>query len=235
MAETKVTPQFSVVIPTRNRETYLQQAVGSVLAQKEVTLELLVVNDGDPLQTVFPDARVRVLDNYKRTAVPARNLGVENAKGNFIAFLDDDDFWIDDRHLEKSRASFSAGADFIFADGEMRFADGSVKIFDRDATPTSLEKDNTILISAVCYRRSIHEKLGRFDEALPYYWDWDWYLRVVRGGFKLHHQKSLAVAIRVHAGNMSGQNDQSRRANLDTLEVKHGLGPVPLKNHTDFV
>lgn len=235
MAEAEVTPQFSVVIPTRNREAYLQQAVDSVLAQQDVTLELLVVNDGDPLQTVFPDPRVRVLENHKRTAVPARNLGVENAEGSFIAFLDDDDFWIDERHLAASASSFAAGADFIFADGEMRFPDGSLKIFDRDATASSLEKDNTILISAVSYRRSIHDRLGRFDEALPYYWDWDWYLRVARGGFKLHHQKSLAVAIRVHAGNMSGQNDDARRANLNALEAKHRLGPIPLKNHTDFV
>src|SRR5882724_8836597 len=99
MAEAEVTPQFSVVIPTRNRETYLPQAVDSVLAQKDVSLELLVVNDGDPLQPTFHDPRVRVLNNHKRTAVPARNLGVEQAKGRFIAFLDDDDFWIDDRYL----------------------------------------------------------------------------------------------------------------------------------------
>jgi glycosyltransferase involved in cell wall biosynthesis len=235
MAETQVTPQFSVVIPTRDRKTYLQQAVDSVLVQKDAALELLVVNDGDALQTAFHDPRVRVLDNHKRTAVPARNLGVEQAKGTFIAFLDDDDFWIDDQHLASSAKSFEVGADFIFADGEMRFADGSVKIFDRNATASSLEKDNTILISAACYRRSIHDTLGRFDEALPYYWDWDWYLRVARGGFNLHHQQSLAAAIRVHAGNMSGQNDAARRANLDALEAKHHLGRIPLKNHTDFV
>ena len=35
------------------------------------------------------------------------------------------------------------------------------------------------------YRRSIHNVLGQFDESIPYYWDWDWYLRVARGGFKL--------------------------------------------------
>ncbi len=230
-----MSPQFSVIIPTRNREHYLQEAVASVLAQQDLDLELLVVNDGEPLSISFNDSRVRILENEKRTAVPARNLGVANAKGEFIAFLDDDDFFIDPQHLAKAMAEFRQYGDFYFANGEMRFADGTVKLFDRNATALSLESDNTILISAVCYRRSIHEMLGAFDEGLPYYWDWDWYLRVARGGFKLHHQNDVAVAIRVHQNNMSTHNEAARRANLDALERKHCLAAIPLKNHTDFV
>ncbi len=230
-----MSPQFSVIIPTRNREHYLQEAVASVLTQQDVDLELVVVNDGEPLSISFSDKRVRILKNEKRTAVPARNLGVANAKGEFVAFLDDDDFFIDARHLAKAATEFRQHTDFYFANGEMRFTDGTVKLFDQNATAQSLERDNTILISAVCYRRSIHEKLGVFDESLPYYWDWDWYLRVARGGFNLHHQNDVAVAIRVHQNNMSTRNEEARRANLSALERKHCLAPIPLKNHTDFV
>lgn len=235
MAEEPLNSRFSVIIPTRNREHYLREAVDSVLAQRDVELELLIVNDGDPLQHQFVDRRVRFLDNGKRTAVPARNLGVESATGNFIAFLDDDDFWIDLHHLAKAHDAFRHHADFYFANGEMRFPDGAMKLFDRDATADTLKHDNTILISAACYRRSLHAELGMFDESIPYYWDWDWYLRVTTAGFKLQHQSKPAVAIRVHPGNMSGQNDRARRANLDALTAKHKLGPIPLKNHTDFI
>ena len=230
-----MSPQFSVIIPTRNREHYLQEAVASVLTQQDADLELLVVNDGEPFSISFSDKRVRILENEKRTAVPARNLGVANAKGEFVAFLDDDDFFIDARHLANATTEFRQYTDFYFANGEMRFADGTVKLFDQNATAQSLERDNTILISAVCYRRSIHDKLGVFDESLPYYWDWDWYLRVARGGFNLHHQNDAAVAIRVHQNNMSTRNEEARRANLNALERKHCLAPIPLKNHTDFV
>lgn len=230
-----MSPQFSVIIPTRNRERYLQEAVASVLTQQDVDLELLVVNDGEPLSISFSDKRVRILENEKRTAVPARNLGVANAIGEFVAFLDDDDFFIDARHLAKAMTEFRQYTDFYFANGEMRFADGAVKLFDQNATAQSLERDNTILISAVCYRRSIHDKLGVFDESLPYYWDWDWYLRVARGGFNLHHQNDVAVAIRVHQNNMSTRNEEARRANLSAMERKHCLAPIPLKNHADFV
>lgn len=228
-------PQFTVIIPTRDREHFLQEAVASVVIQDDVSLELLIVNDGDGLTTKFDDNRIRVLNNHKRTAVPARNLGVTEAQGQYIAFLDDDDFFIDPHHLAKAAQAFQQQADFYFANGEMRFADGAVKIFDRNATALSLEKDNTILISAVCYRRVLHEKLGLFDETLPYYWDWDWYLRVARDGYKLHHQKQPAVGIRVHQNNMSSANIEARRANLDALQIKHNLAEIPLKNHTDFV
>ena len=230
-----MTPDFSVVIPTRNREDYLQEAVASVLAQQSVSLELLVVNDGDASTAAFDDPRITVLDNRKRTAVPARNMGVDHARGRFVAFLDDDDWWIDSYHLAKANAAFAAHRDFYFADGVMMFPDGTQKPFARSATAASLEKDNTILISAVCYRRSIHGALGRFDESIPYYWDWDWYLRVARGGFRFFHQRDAAVAIRVHPGNMSGQNEEPRRRDLSLLEIKHKLPPIPLKSHIDFV
>ena len=230
-----MTPQFSVIIPTRNREVFLAEAVASVLAQKAVSLELLVVNDGDPLAVTFADPRVRILGNAKRTAVPARNLGVAQARGEFIAFLDDDDYFIDDTHLAKALDEFNQHTDFYFTNGEMRFPDGTVKLFDHSATAQSLQSDNTILISSVCYRRSLHKKLGPFDEALPYYWDWDWYLRVARGGFKLRHQNLPSVAIRVHQNNMSLANNAARRANLDAFEIKHQLAKIPLKSHVDFV
>lgn len=230
-----MTPQFSVIIPTRDREVFLAEAVASVLAQQAVSLELLVVNDGEPLRATFTDPRIRILDNGKRTAVPARNLGVAQARGAFIAFLDDDDYFIDNTHLAKARDEFNQHTDFYFTNGEMHFADGTVKLFDHNATAHSLKSDNTILISSVCYRRTLHEKLGPFDEALPYYWDWDWYLRVARGGFKLHHQNLPSVAIRVHQNNMSLANNAARRANLDALEIKHQLAKIPLKSHVDFV
>lgn len=224
-----------MIIPTRNREDYLRQAVNSVLSQSDVSFELLIVNDGETLHQQFSDPRVVVLDNAKRTAVPARNLAVNYATGDFIAFLDDDDFWIDDRHLAKALVAFHQSADFYFANGEMHFSDGAVKPFNRGATLESLRHDNTILISAACYRRSLHDVLGAFDESIPYYWDWDWYLRVALAGYVLRHQSQPAVAIRVHTGNMSSQNDDARRANLDTLISKHRLGPIPLKNHVDFI
>ncbi len=227
---------FTVIIPTRNRPDFLAESVRSVLAQDYGDFELLVVNDGGDPVTTFQDRRIGVLDNQQRGAVAARNLGVGAARGTFIAFLDDDDQWIDRGFLGLAAAAL-ATSEFVFADGEMRFPDEAQPlIFSQDADAHSLMRDNTILISAVCYARSLHETLGAFDKALPYYWDWDWYLRVARAGHRLRHLKKPVVDIRIHAQNMSGDsNVTARRANLDAFAAKHGLPPIALKNHADFV
>ena len=77
---------FSVIIPTRNRPAFLAEAVASVLAQSHTEFELLIVNDGDADIRSFADQRVHVFNNQKRGAVPARNFGVTEAKGDYIAF-----------------------------------------------------------------------------------------------------------------------------------------------------
>lgn len=227
---------LSVIIPTRNRPAFLAEAVASVMAQNFTSFELLVVNDGESQIADFQDKRVRILSSEQRGAVAARNLGIAEAKGRYIAFLDDDDFFIDNCHLTRANAVLSYLSDFFFANGTMHFPDGSKKLFSRKADKQSLMIDNTILISTVCYHRSLHQRLGTFDEALPYYWDWDWYLRVARADFRFAHSNRSAVAIRVHPQNMSGEsNRENRQANLNLLIAKHKLGKIELKNHLDFL
>jgi len=229
---------FSVIIPTRNRPQYLRGAVESALAQSHPPHEVLVVDDGKgAAQTLhgLPPV-VKVLDNHERGPVAARILGVERAEGDVIAFLDDDDWWTDRDYLTKAAAIFEQGADFCFGDGTLVFDDGRPPLpFAYDANADTLARDNTILISAVCYRLALHERLGTFDASLPFYWDWDWYLRVVRSGAVLVHLAEPVVAIRVHAQNMSGADQEAmRRDNLAGLARKHGLPPIPLKNHLDI-
>ena len=227
---------ISVIIPTRNRPDYLPLAVASVLQQHEAELELVIVNDGRDIFEDFADPRVRVLSSGEAGAVPARNLGVAQANGDAIAFLDDDDQWADEYWLKAASDCLRGGADFVFGDGRMVYPDGTAKPFREDANAETLARDNTILISSVCYRKSLHDALGNFDESLPYYWDWDWYIRVARSGAKLQRIASPVVDIRIHADNMSGsRNAVLRQENLDRLAEKHRLAPLKLKSHIDFV
>ena len=230
---------FTVVIPTRNRTAFLRQAIESVLSQSHAATEIIVVDDGTGAAAALKDASplIRVLDNRERGPVPARNLGVAQAQGDVIAFLDDDDWWTDRDYLSLASHAFGNGAALCFGDGIMAFEDGREQAsFAFDADAKSLERDNTILISAVTYRRSLHDSLGPFDESLPFYWDWDWYLRVARAGWPLVHLARPVVAIRVHARNMSGDTlERQRRENLDRFSAKHGLPPLILKNHLNLV
>jgi glycosyltransferase involved in cell wall biosynthesis len=227
---------ISCIIPTRNRPEFVVEAARSVLAQSHSELELIIVNDGSTPVPALDDVRVRIIDAAQRGAVPARNLGIASASGVAIAWLDDDDVWTDPEFLTKSAACLSGETDFVFADGALVFPDGQRKPFAQDANETSLQRDNTILISAVCYRAALHTLLGRFDETLPYYWDWDWYLRVARAGKILTRLKTPSVDIRIHAQNMSGHsNTEARATNLKRLCDKHDLPEIPLKSHVDFV
>ena len=230
--------RFSIVIPTRGRHHFLRQALDSVLAQSHAATEIMVVDDGVGAAKAVGHMHksIRVLDNGQRGPVPARNLGVAQATGDCIAFLDDDDWFTDADYLAKAARVFEAGAAFCYADGNMVFEDGRDPLpFAFHADANTLRRDNTILISAVSYRRDLHATLGPFDESLPFYWDWDWYLRVARSGHGLSRIAAPVVAIRVHAQNMSGGAlEAQRRANLDRFSAKHRLTPMPLKNHLDI-
>jgi glycosyltransferase involved in cell wall biosynthesis len=228
--------RFSVIIPTCNRPDFVLEAVASVLRQGYDDFELIVINDGATPVALPPDDRIRLLSSQQRGAVPARNLGIATAQGDAVAWLDDDDIWTDVDFLGLAAARLSASADFVFADGALVYPNGGPRQnFAQDADVTSLAKDNTILISAVCYRKSLHQKLGLFDETLPYYWDWDWYLRVARAGCKLLRINSPVVDIRIHPKNMSGIAHASpREKNLGLFCQKHGLENIVLKSHVDF-
>lgn len=230
--------RISVVIPTRGRHHFLKQALASVLAQSHAPHEVIVVDDGvgaaEAVGHMHPS--ITVLDNRQRGPVPARNMGVAHATGDVICFLDDDDWFTDADYFAKAAAGFERGAAFIYCDGCMAFEDGREGLpFAFHADAETLARDNTILISGVLYRRDLHEALGPFDESLPFYWDWDWYLRIARAGHALTHVERPVVAIRVHAQNMSGDSlEAQRRANLDRFSTKHALPPIPLKNHLDI-
>jgi glycosyltransferase involved in cell wall biosynthesis len=227
---------ISCLIPTRNRPDFILQSASSVLSQTHQNIELIIINDGTTPVPAIDDSRVRILNSGEAGAVPARNLGAAAATGEALAWLDDDDTWTDELFLAECVQQLRCGAAFVFGDGAMLFPDGARKPFAQDADTNSLTRDNTILVSAICYCRSLHDELGPFDTALPFYWDWDWYLRVARAGHVLHRLERPVVDIRVHASNMSGQSNAAARSeNLGRFAAKHGLGKIPLKAHTDFV
>ena len=103
-----MTPFFSVVIPVYNRAAVLRAALQSVLAQSDQDFEIVVVDDGstdDPAATCneFGDPRIRCIRQANGGGGAARNAGIGEARGDFIAFLDSDDIFLP-RHLQAMRA-----------------------------------------------------------------------------------------------------------------------------------
>ena len=100
--------KISVIVPVYNLETYIRQCLESVLNQTYQNLELIVVDDGSSdasaavcQEMAAADNRLKVIENMHDCQATARNTGVRQADGDYIIFLDGDDFWADNRALER--------------------------------------------------------------------------------------------------------------------------------------
>jgi glycosyltransferase involved in cell wall biosynthesis len=233
--------RFSVVIPTRNRPELLARALHSALAQRHVGFDILVVDDGAgegaEAARRLAGREVEILRTGGAGQVPARNLGVRSARGRWIAFLDDDDWWAADDHLAGLAAELSRGAGLAYASGRIvrEGPEGAVLeeiALDARCDPASIRQDNTLLVPGVGYARALHERFGLYDESLTIYWDWDWYLRLSAGGVVFAASSGNAVRVSVREGTASAPDNVAvRAAELDRLCRKHGLTGVTLKNH----
>lgn len=116
-----VSPAVSVVIPTYNRAVDLKRALNSVLEQSFSNWEVLVVdnhsNDAtDSVVNGFNDSRITLYKIHNRGIIAAsRNKGIKNAKGKYVAFLDSDDWWAQDK-LKASLLELDRGADLVYHD-----------------------------------------------------------------------------------------------------------------------
>ena len=101
-------PTVSVIVPAYNAARFIEGAIDSVLAQSYTDFELLIVNDGSTDDTLarcerYSDPRIRIVKQDNRGLAGARNSGVREACGEYLAFLDADDLWRNDkleRHVE---------------------------------------------------------------------------------------------------------------------------------------
>ncbi len=99
--ETNINPFFSVVVPLYNKAAHVKLCLNSILNQKFTDFEIIVVNDGSTDNSLnmvlsMSNPKIRVIDKKNEGVSSARNVGIREAKGKFIAFLDADDYWLPD-------------------------------------------------------------------------------------------------------------------------------------------
>jgi glycosyltransferase involved in cell wall biosynthesis len=208
-------PVISVVIPAYNGGALLRAAVDSALAQDyPVPTEIVVVDDGsteriEPFLDGVPD-EVRVVRQANAGTAAARNRGIRESRGEYVAFLDQDDLW-DANKLSWQVPKFSddsialvhAGARFMNTAGEVT----SIVTADPSLDAHALLADCRLAVQTAVVRRSVLDELGGFDESLSGADDWDLWIRIVAQHRIAAVPETLAT-IRVHPGN------QSRNAEL---------------------
>jgi glycosyltransferase involved in cell wall biosynthesis len=205
-------PLVSVIIPTRNRPHLLQRTLDSVLNQSTDNLEVIVVDDastnttGAELAAAHP--RVRVLRNPQPSGVSvARNRGIAAARGEWIAFCDDDDLWAPNKLQEQLTAAAASGAHWAYAgdvnvDDQLRVLSGGPPP-DPAAVVALLPRSNPLASggSNVVVRANILAEVGGFDPTLRRTEDWDLWIRIARKGAPAYVRQPL-VAYRFHRGNV---------------------------------
>lgn len=184
-------PLVSVVIPAYNVEKFIRETVMSALAQSYQNVEVIVVNDGstDDTQAILAsikDSRLKVLNTKNSGVSAARNLGIEQSAGEWVAFLDGDDLWITEK-LEKQMSFVSedvawSHTDSIFV-GKNQVGTVCASDLSEMAQGEAFDKlliCNTITTSTVIAKKSLLMRAGLFRTDLASLEDWDLWLKMAR-------------------------------------------------------
>ena len=201
-------PAWSVIIPTYNRADLLMRSVGSVLDQTFTDFEVFIVDDGSIDHTsdavaAMMDERIIYLRQERNLGVAAaRNRGLDQARGRFVAFLDSDDQW----ELNKLRRCDEFARSDESEDGwigfhqtsvqglEYRTVEPTVSLHDSPSFADFLILDGFIQTSAVFGPRASMTSV-QFDQTYAPLEDWDWLMKQAHGGKAIRY---LAECLSTH-------------------------------------
>lgn len=229
------------MIPTRDRADLLALTLRSVLEQRGVDIEVIVVDDGDgpetaELVTAVGDPCIRLLSTGGSRGVSrARNLGVAGAGREWIAFCDDDDLWAPGKLAEQVSAADRERALWAYAGDVTIDTDLGVLSGHEPPAPDeilrALSRHNSIPAGAsnVIVRAEALEQAGLFDPGLRTSEDWDLWLRLARVAGRPACIARPLVALRTHRRMASRDTDQVL-TDLDLIADRHAI-PVDRARH----
>ena len=204
----------SVVVPTRNRQVLLPMTIRSVLAQRDVDLEMIIVDDastdGTPsLLAGFADPRIRVIRQDTQQGVSAaRNRGIAAARAPWVAFVDDDDLWAPTKLRLQLDAARETGAPWVYVghvnmNVQYRVTGGAPPLPPGELMK-QLPQENVVPggCSGVMVSKRTLTLTGGFDTEFQPLADWELWLRLARTGTPAWVRQPL-VAYRLHGAQMS--------------------------------
>lgn len=233
----------SVVIPVYGVEKYIEEAVSSVLNQTYSDFELLIIDDGSPDQSVevchrFNDHRIKIISQKNRGLAGARNTGIRNSQGKYIAFLDGDDIWLPDKlavhvdHLDKSPEVGISFTSSIIIDENSKQTGGSLNPKLKNISFLDLLKSNPVGNgSAAILRRQVLDDIALdvsrgecvetdyFDEAFKRAEDLELWLRVLlTTSWKMEGIKPALTLYRVNSQGLSANFEQQFNSLQNVLD-----------------
>jgi glycosyltransferase involved in cell wall biosynthesis len=212
----------SAIIAVYNPELcFFEEAVASVLSQTFPVLELVLVNDGgsETFRSVLPDdRRIRLFSKQNEGVAAARNFAIKQCRGEYIAFLDQDDYWYQDKLREQMAmipvpgepCMVTSPVDIINHRGV--FIQKKIKRIQKvyflkaykETALLHLAEENFIYSSTPLVHQIVFKNTGGFDSSAQPHDDWDMYLRVALAGFPIYCYRHRALSVwRSHASNES--------------------------------
>ena len=205
-------PKVSVIIPAYNAMRFLPQTVESVLEQTFQDFEVLIVDDGSKDDTAIwaaahDDPRVKLVSQPNGGAAAARNTGIANAAGEYVAFLDADDLWQATK-LAKQVARLEADPNVGLADTWISYIDGDgepmgkvmTQQLEGDVWAQMVEYNLVRCGSTPLVRRRCFQEVGAFDESFRFSEDWEMWIRIT-SRYQFAVVKEPLVAYRQHENN----------------------------------
>lgn len=230
-------PRVSVVIATYNHASFVVQAVESVLSQTYPDTELIVVDDGSTDRTArLLDpyrGRIRYLYQQKQGVSAARNAGLSLAEGEYVLFLDADD-WIPSEKLALQVQLLEEQLDLGLVYCGFQYVDerGTRSLGEMRPNKQGCLLEELLLRTvffppgAALIRRTCLERVGRFDESLSSAADTDLWARLAKAGFPFGYIDRILLYYRVVPGSMSSQVNRQAAdefARLDGFFANPGL------------
>ena len=231
-----MSPQVSVVIPTYNHSQYILATLDSVFAQTYPDYEIIVINDGSPddtaraLEPLVEQNKIQYLEQENQGQAAARNRGLALARGEFIAFLDDDDLWPPDK-LEWQVEMLQDSDDVAVAGGSVHYIDD----LGRYVMQEPLREPQVTLEHLFCgspfvspgqtlIRASHLRQIGGLNPALWGVDDYDLWFRILKHG-KITISPKVSLYYRTHAANAS--KNSSRMFNNSLVLIKAQVADAP--------
>lgn len=217
--------KLSVIIPVYKAEEYLNECVDSILAQTMSDLELILVNDGSPDRSaeIMEDYAARYPDKIRTITLEnggqgrARNFGIDLAQGEFLSFIDSDDYIAPDMYERMLSAIDEDGADIAVCDMEKRFPDGR-----REYVNSALSDNPLAAAGSSCdkvFRRSLVGDV-RYPTGL-WYEDFAFSAKLLMKSRKTVFVKEPLYIYR--CGQTSTMNNNNTRKNLDIIRIMENI------------
>ena len=224
-------PSISVILAVKNGARYLEESLRSVVTQDHPPCEILVLDDESTDETesiarTFESQGVRFISNRPSLGIAgSRNLGIQLARGELLAFTSHDDIWVSHK-LRKQAERFAARPNLDYCIALVRpFLDPGMAAPPAGFRPELVGADVPgYLIETLVARRRAFERAGYFDTSFRQADDTEWYARARDLGLKMEVIEEALVHKRLHGNSTTYSIDRAQQGRREMLRlVKQSL------------